>query len=231
MHSYIAIQTNYHTFEMALFINNKLHDIIQEDKRHTSKLLIPLLNTLLTKNNVTLSSLAFCAVNGGPGPFSTLRSIIASANGIHCATHIPLISIDALDALFIETYNQNYMHTIVLLNAFNNDVYYLIAHHDQIISKGYGKIDAFLDDIQQKVPTQSINFIGNGVVLHHNLIINALGNQAIITQPIIEFCSINTIAHLGLQAFHHNNYTNDYLMPLHLKKHAVEELGCTIFTQ
>lgn len=221
MHSYIAIQNTYHIFEMALFINNTLHDTIHEDKRHTSKLFIPLLNELLTRNKITLASLSFCAVNCGPGPFSTLRSIIASANGLHCATNIPLIGIDGLDATFLEFYNPNYQHTVVLLNAFNNEVYYLIADGKQIIRKGYKKIDLFLEHIKHTYPAP-VNFIGNGIALHQDLIKNVLGDNAVIADPLPEFCSLETIAQMGLHAFKTNNYTNDYLMPLHLKKHAVE---------
>jgi tRNA threonylcarbamoyladenosine biosynthesis protein TsaB len=221
MHSYIAIQNTYDTFAMALFINNKPVDQLSEDKRHTSKLLIPLLDQLLARNNIKFSDLSFCVVNCGPGPFSTLRSIIASVNGLHLATNIPLIGIDGLDATFLEFYNPNYNHTVVLLNAFNNEVYYLIADGEQIVSKGYKKIDTFLDDLKQKYPAP-INFIGNGVTLHHDLIIKTCGTNATIKQNNPPMCSLETIGRLGLEKFMHENKLDGYLMPLHLKKHAVE---------
>src|SRR6266404_76305 len=148
MPSYIAIQNTYEIFEMALFLNDVCVDHIQEDKRHTSKLFIPLLDQLLKKNNVYINDLDFCAVNCGPGPFSTLRSIIASVNGLHLAINIPLIGIDGLEATFLEFYDSNYANTVVLLNAFNNEVYYLIAHQDQVIAKGYKKIDDLLDHLR-----------------------------------------------------------------------------------
>lgn len=223
MHSYIAIQNTYDVFEVALFINNQLHDSLQEDKRHASKLLVPLLDQLLTRNNITLTSLDFCAVNCGPGPFSTLRSIIASANGLHYATTIPLIGIDGLDAMHQEFYDKKYPHTIILLNAFNNDVYYCIANDNNIIAKGYKKIDAFLEDIKQQIPSAPINFIGNGISLHHELIARSLGNQALFMEPMPQYCSIKIIGAMGLQAFQKNNYNTAPLMPLHLKKHPVEE--------
>jgi len=223
MQSYIATQNTYHVFEMALFLNNILHDKISEDKRHTSKMFIPMLNQLLQRNNVELISLSFCAVNCGPGPFSTLRSVIASVNGLHCATNIPLIGIDGLDAIFTEFYDNTYPYTVVLLNAFNNDVYYLIANHDRIIAKGYKKIDALLEDVNKQYPDQKINFFGNGVALYKHLIIESYGNNAIVADIIPEFCSIETVGRLGLNAFEKNQYGTDYLMPLHLKKHPVEE--------
>jgi len=233
MHSYIAIQNTYDIFEMALFINNELVDHVHEDKRHTSKMFIPLLDQLCTRNNINFSDVSFCAVNCGPGPFSTLRSIIASVNGLRAATNIPLIGIDGLDATFLEFYDNTYQNTVVLLNAFNNEVYYLIFTPSTLgfdgdpkkevrtAVKGYKKIDAFLEHIKHTY-SAPVNFVGNGVSLHQDLIKNLLGANAVLADPIPEFCSIKTIAYMGLQAFKANNYTNDYLIPLHLKKHAVE---------
>lgn len=231
MHSYIAIQNTYEVFEIALFINNKLVDKEREDKHNTSKLFIPLLDELLTKNSAKISDFDFCAVNCGPGPFSTLRSIIASVNGLHFATNIPLISIDGLEATFLEFYDDNYEHTIVLLNAFNNEVYYLIADGDQILSKGYQKIDLFLDHIKSAYPAP-VHFIGNGVSLHQSLITEKLGNNAIIAKTNSTMCSVEMIGKIGLEKWFLKQGTvglseealakSGPVMPLHLKKHAVE---------
>lgn len=219
MHSYIAIQNTYDVFEIALFINNELTDKKRENKYSASALFIPMLDELLKKNNVKMSDFDFCAVNCGPGPFSTLRSIIASVNGLHFATQIPLIGIDGLEATFLEFYDKNYENTIVLLNAFNNEVYYLLAHHDQILTKGYQKIDAFLNSVRNE---QLINFIGNGVTLHQPLIKEIFGDNAIIKDPNPSMCSIEMIGKIGLEKWLLKQPTPDYVMPLHLKKHAVE---------
>src|SRR5438046_7850367 len=125
MTKYLAIQHTYDTFEIALFINHKLVDKISDDKRHTSKLFIPHLQQLLSKNAISFAELSFCAVNCGPGPFSTLRSIIASVNGLYASTNIPLIGIDGLDATFLEFYDSAYENTAVLLNTFIHASYYI----------------------------------------------------------------------------------------------------------
>ena len=248
MHSYIAIQNTYEIFEIALFINNKLVDKQREDKHNTSKLFIPLLDELLTKNNAKISDFDFCAVNCGPGPFSTLRSIIASVNGLHFATNIPLISIDGLEATFLEFYDNNYENTVVLLNAFNNEVYYLIADGKQIVSKGYQKIDTFLNSVRNASTSSGrterktifysnsnpvrpepvegnerlIHFIGNGVTLHQPLIRETFGNNAVIKKPNPSMCSIEMIGKIGLEKWLLKQGATGYVMPLHLKKHAVE---------
>ena len=56
---HLAIQHTYDTFEIALFINHKLVDKISDDKRHTSKLFIPHLQQLLSKNAISFAELSF----------------------------------------------------------------------------------------------------------------------------------------------------------------------------
>ena len=199
--SYIAIQHTHEAFEMALFIDNKLIDKISDDKRYTSTLLIPLLQQLLNKNGITLAELSFCVINAGPGPFSTLRSIIASVNGLHCAINIPLISIDGLEATFLEFYDSAYENTIVLLNAFNNETYYLVAQNHIIVSTGYKNTDIFLQEINSQFLPNTLNIINH------------------------KMCSIETIAHLGYKKYITKKPSNTYLMPLHLKKHPVEKFS------
>jgi len=197
-YTYLAIQHTYETFEMALFIDNQYVDKISEDKRHTSKLFIPLLQQLLSKNAISFAELSFCAVNCGPGPFSTLRSILASVNGLHTATNIPLIDIDGLEATFLEFYDPTYENTIVLLNAFNNESYYLIATGDKVKSTGYKNTDLLMQEIEEQFPASTINIIDN------------------------KMCSIETIGRLGYEKFMAQGAGSGYLMPLHLKKHPVE---------
>jgi len=200
MLSYIAIQNTYDVFEIALFTNNTLVDQLREDKHNTSKLFIPLLEQLLSRNKITFAELSFCAVNCGPGPFSTLRSIIASVNGLHCATNIPLIGIDGLKATFLEFRDPAFENTVVLLNAFNNESYYLIAHHDKIISTGYKKTELLHKDLSEHYEPGTIGIIDNKI------------------------CSIEMIGKLGCEKFMAQEPSSGYLMPLHLKKHPVELL-------
>ncbi len=198
MHSYLAIQHTQDTFEIALCIDNNIMDTISDDKRHTSKLFIPHLEQLLSKNNITFAELSFCVVNCGPGPFSTLRSIIASVNGLHLATNMPLISIDGLEATFLEYYDPVYENTVVLLNAFNNESYYLTAHGNKIISTGYKNTDILKQEIVEQFAAPSLNIIDN------------------------KTCSVETIGRLGYEKYINKQPLDGYLLPLHLKKHPVE---------
>lgn len=232
MHSYIIINHTPETFEVALFINNKLHEQHHEDKRLASKCLIPLIDRMLTHNNMTLAHLAFLGINQGPGLFSTLRSIIATANGLHFSTNIPLIGIDALNATALEFYDSAYEYTITLLNAYNGEVYYTITHHKKIIAQGYDTIEHFLSTLIEKTPAsslaktlqnkqQAIRFIGNGTIVHQEAIKNHPDVHAFIPKTIPTLCSTAMIATRAEEAYMNGNYSS-YLFPLHLKKHPVE---------
>lgn len=222
MHSYIIIHHTQETFEMALFKNNILYTHQEYDKRLASKMLIPLLNEIITENNISISDLSFIGINQGPGMFSTLRSIIATVNGLHCAVQIPLIGIDALIATTVEYQDDEIPYTATLLNACNNEVYYAISHHKKILSSGYLPITQLLLKLEQELPQETIHCIGTGTILYRDLITNSTGIKPFIKDPVPPLCTISMIGRLAFEKYVQKEY-HSYLFPLYLKKHAVEQ--------
>jgi tRNA threonylcarbamoyl adenosine modification protein YeaZ len=241
MHSYLIIHHTSQNFQVALFNNDQRIDLIIDDKRLVSKLLISFIDTILARNNCKLTDLAFIGINQGPGLFSTLRSIIATVNGLHFATSISLVGVDALDAMLAEYNNHKNGATIVLLDAFNHEVYYAIQNKNDDIKKGYKNINAFLDQLYENYSNQPITFVGNGAQLYHDLIVQKF--DAPTSLKLRRACSkatedlrqgfdaqvvgqaeikIETIARQAYTKFLNKKNDNDYLLPLHLKKHPVE---------
>ncbi len=99
---HLIIQHTEQTVEIALFDNAQCRGSVAVEKSAASALLIPKIQELLTTNNLQLSDLDFIAANAGPGPFTTLRTILATVNGLGYAVSIPLIGIDGLDAMLDE---------------------------------------------------------------------------------------------------------------------------------
>jgi tRNA threonylcarbamoyl adenosine modification protein YeaZ len=233
MHPYIIINHTQHIIETALIIDNASLEYSTDDKRHASRTLVPHLDALLTKHTLNLTDLSFIGINQGPGLFSTLRSIISTVNGIHCATGIPLIGIDGLIATAQESYNTHYPLSVTLLNAFNNEVYYAISDNNNIIKTGYNAITTLLQELQDRYSDNVIAFNGNGTALYRALILEYMKNNAFIPDHITDNCSLSTIQALAAQLYKQNSTTH-YLFPLYLKKHPVEmrehTLG-TILTQ
>lgn len=224
MYSYIIIHHTHESVEVALFLDNTLHSSITHEKRLVSKMLISSLQSLLEDNALSLSQLSFIGINQGPGLFSTLRSIIATVNGLHFAAHIPLIGIDALEVTAHEYYNSSYQYTAVLLDAFNHEVYYAITHNNVVISIGYKNITKFLKQLTEYPTGKKIYFVGRGTELYKNVILDTCNDLAVIPEIIPNLCSLHAIADKALEKFQHNKKGPGYLDPLHLKKHPVELL-------
>ncbi len=153
MITFAALQNTYHAIEIALFKNACLIESVHISKTDASKDILLNLDMLLQRHQVTLADLEFLAVNQGPGPFTTLRVVIATANGISFASKIPMIGIDALAAFMDEYTNPAYPITVALLNAFNDDLYTAIQstpHTAPLISCNNSL--AFFKELSQKFP-------------------------------------------------------------------------------
>jgi len=124
MSYFLALQHTYQGIELGLFDDAQTIQITHDDKKKASKNIILLVNQLLKNKNISFDNLLFIAANQGPGPFTTLRVVIASVNGIGFATQKPLIGVDGLDALLQEHKNETYPVSVALLNAYSNDVYF-----------------------------------------------------------------------------------------------------------
>lgn len=213
---YLVMQNTYDAIEIALFVNDRIIDHAQENKINASKRAIPLINTLLEKNNYNFSQLSFIAINQGPAPFTTLRVIIATANGLSFATSLPLIGVDGLHALLSEYQDNNHPLTIALLDAFNNDVYVAISEKEAILYSDCEKIDVVLEKIDQNYKTHKLRFIGNAALLYADNIYEKFHNRAVIPQGVLT-CSIKEIGRIAYAKWQQHQDLSYQLFPLYLK--------------
>lgn len=218
---FISIQSTYHAVEVALFNDKRVIESRSISKIEASKLLILTIEELLAAHQQTIRSISFIATNQGPGPFTTLRVVIASVNGLSFATQIPLIGIDGLDAFVQEYHNKSYPITVIILNAFNFDVYFAIQNK-ATITKGYKNIDLLLPELQTQFPHETIRFLGNAVELYHHKIQEQFGSRAFIPDPVPHTCSVTQIGLMGLQYWNTQEGLTYQLLPLYLKQHAAE---------
>jgi tRNA threonylcarbamoyl adenosine modification protein YeaZ len=218
---FLAMQATYEYVEIGLFDQTDCIDVIQEDKMRASKNFVVLLESLLRRNQTTLESVGFIVVNQGPGLFSALRSVIASANGLSFAQKLPLVGVDGLKAFLDEHANQHYPITVALLNAFNHEVYYGIEFNNEIIAAGYNTISAVLEMLHLQYQGTTIRFIGNGAELYHANILAQFSDHAYISDQLPQMVSIRHVGIMGLQKSHKQEFT-DQLFPLYLKQHAAQ---------
>lgn len=170
--------------------------------------------SLLDSQNLGLQDLDFIAIDKGPGAFTSLRVALATVNGIAFAHRIPLVGVDSLDALSCDITAQisdhkipAYTYILVLLNAYNNDVYYALSRFNQtensydLLTKGCGKIDAVLAMISKEYAPQELIGTGNGCSQHLNLITSLLSQETHFYHHDQATPSVDSIGSLGLQQF------------------------------
>jgi len=215
---YLAIQHTYTSVQAGLYKNNYCLGTFSLHKHLASSLLVEKIKDLLIEHNTCLNQISFLAINQGPGPFTTLRVVIATANGLSFALGIPLIGIDGIKTLIREHTNKKYKTHIALLNAFNQDVYFAIKaikeSNDQI-ETGYEKIEALLEQIKTEQRALPLCFFGNGATMHHDLIKKHFPD-AFIDQDL-QHCSLNTLARQGLHNWQNKQPVSTQLQPLYLK--------------
>ncbi len=222
MTKFISIQNTYQTLELGLFDNTALVDIRFAKNKQASREFIPLLQDLFKHNNQSLQELSCMVVNQGPAPFSTLRVVIASVNGLNFSTNIPLIGIDGLDSFIIQYSDFLYPYKVVLLNAFNYDVYFALQQPGQPVIKGCKKIDQLLYELAKTIPRQTIRFLGNATELYKDRIRVQFNGRAYIPSPLPPFCSIEQVARMGLQKWKKQEGITSRLLPLYLKQYPLQ---------
>lgn len=219
---FLVFNTTYSTVEFGLFDGNVL--VCQKiiEKKYVNKCLLTMCGELLQSHNYTLKDIASLIAMTGPAPFTTLRVVLATVNGIHTASHIPLIGVDGLVALYAQVYDDQYPQTIILLDAFNDEFYYAMPDNKKNMIMGYATNIVLIERIIEHMPFGVIRIVGNGMIKMKFLLMAHLGARVYFAENTPDTCTLQKIADVGIAQYRVNEYIVGYnqLLPTHLK-HAV----------
>ena len=216
----LAIDTSSSVCSVAILEDDKLIDKNElDDGRTQSENLMPLLDELLKRNSIDIKEVELIACTVGPGSFTGIRIGVASIKPIAEVLNIKVASIMSLEALARNVENKE---TIVsLIDARNNQVYC------GIFDKEYNSKEEYIaDDINEVIKVlekyDNITFVGNGSILHQELLTQKLRN--------VEFSDNNkqsaeNVGKMGYKKYLENNLcTADTIMPVYLRKSQAERL-------
>ena len=212
---FLAMQHTYQGIELGLFKGNQLIQKTVDDKKKASKQIVALADSLLKANDLSFSDLSFFAANQGPGPFTTLRVVIATINGFAFATKKKIIGIDGIQALLEENKDSRFPVSAALLNAYSGDIYFGIQSQNNK-KKGYANSSILFAHIKKQFPNQKIRFIGQAVTMYEENIKQNFGHLAIIKKKI-EHCSVEQIGTMAYKKWIEKENLTDQLFPLYLK--------------
>jgi len=227
--TYICVQGSYQQLEVALFSQKQCLARSMQNVRGSSTF-IPLLDSLLKDHGLSLTDLSFIAVDCGPGAFTSLRVTITSINALAFGAGIPLIGINGLDALAQETVNmytqqihKTPSNVIALLNAYNNELYtglYGVETNTLItpvLPQQSIAIETVLEHVSTLFSDQDLLFVGNGFTLHEGLIRSSFKQRIIITDPLLQVCSVDQISVQALEKWKKREELSKKLIPIYLK--------------
>jgi len=216
----LAIDTSSSICSVAILEDDNLIDKneLNNGKTHSENLM-PLLDELLKRNSMDIKNIDLIACCVGPGSFTGIRIGVASIKPIAEVLNIKVASIMSLEALARNVYGKE---TIVsLIDARNNQVYC------GIFDKEYNQKEEYIaDDINEIIAVlkkyENIIFVGNGAVLHKELLMQSLEN--------IEFSENNdqsaeNVGKMGYKKYFENDLkTADTIVPVYLRKSQAERL-------
>jgi tRNA threonylcarbamoyl adenosine modification protein YeaZ len=211
----LILQSDYNQVTLGLSKNGKLQNTNIDSKHNASKNLISRMNELLEKSKINWKDISFIGINQGPAPFTTLRVIVTTANGLNFAHNIPLVGVDGITTFLKEQHAQTTVK-VVLLNAFAKDVYFGIETENGI-KTGWQNHELFLSSLKNQFPNIAITFIGNGTLLYKNRIKKIFEENAMFPDPMPEYTTLKAICTTACKQWDKKENVQQNLLPLYLK--------------
>lgn len=216
----LAIDTSSSISSTAILDDEVLIDKNELNNGRThSENLMPLIDELLKRNNITVKDINLLACSVGPGSFTGIRIGVASIKAIAEVLKIKVAGVTSLETL---AKNVKDADTIVsLIDARNNQVYCGIF--DRKCNK---KEEYIADDINEVIKNlkkyDKITFVGSGAVLHKDLLKEELEN--------VKFSDLNeqsaeNVGKIGYKKYLENDLCDaDSILPIYLRKSQAERL-------
>lgn len=202
------------------FINNR--------KTHSQNLM-PMVKEVLEEGGITPKDLDGIAVSMGPGSFTGLRIGMATAKTLGQVLNKPVIGVPTLDALANNLFGVSGI-ICPILDAKKNQVYsafYQMEEGKLGLQTEYMAIG--VEEVCAKIRTQvslnggKVTFLGDGVPVFKELILQELGDVAQFANDINSLPRGASIAQLG-HAYLAQGKTDSYisLQPLYIRQSEAE---------
>ena len=196
----LAVDTSTTSCSVAIVDKDTLLAEVTNVREQThSKHLMNMINTVIGLSGLALSDLDGFAVTKGPGTFTGLRIGISSVKGLAEASGKPIVGVSSLDALAMQV-SSSYC-ICPLLDARKGEVYFARYRFRE---------GSLIKDIEEQVfpPEKAVSdlneeciFVGNGVLLYQEMILNKLGESAHFAMSFQNTIRASTVAHLSMHRF------------------------------
>lgn len=185
-----------------------------------SETLMPQIKEALEKSEIELKDIDLIACCTGPGSFTGIRIGVASVKAIAEVNNLNVVEVTSLESLS-KNIKEVYNTKVALIDARNNQCYCGIFDNEIHLKEDY-----IADDIniilEKAGKYEDIIFVGNGAILHKDLILEKFPNAKFEENNIQTAFSCGLV---GLQKYKENKLENaDTILPNYLRKSQAERL-------
>jgi tRNA threonylcarbamoyladenosine biosynthesis protein TsaB len=179
------------------------------------------LQALLAAEQVALTAVDVFAVATGPGSFTGLRVGIATMQGLAFAMNRPLIGVSGLEALaLIARQDEPGTPAATWVDAWRGEIYAALFERGTEIDGAQVERPATV--LERLRPRGRTVFIGDGAATFHDLIREAMGDDAVFAQPAAPLLAgaVAQLAHASAVAG--DRPSADAIRPLYVRRTDAE---------
>ena len=200
-------------------------------KRNHAEIILPLVESILSKARITAADLSGIAVSIGPGSFTGLRIGLATVKGIAYDRRLPVVGISTLLANAARVTGFDGL-ICSLLDARKGEVYFAMFRRSseslsRLASEAVMSIAAAIDSIRENCDFcdgASLLFIGDGVKAHEKLLRNIFGTKACLSAGPNYLSVASQVAQLGRRQMLAESVDDlGTMVPVYLRRPTAED--------
>ncbi len=210
----LALDTSTEACSAALYVDGDIRQRFEITPKAHTKLLLPMIKSLLAEAELTLSQLDALAFGCGPGSFTGLRIATGVVQGLAFGADLPVVPVSTLAALA-----QNLLPELafVAMDARIGEIFWGVYQRN---AEGFVELvgkEAVLPVEQIQFPAQTATGIGSGWRVYQNELIARTQNLVThIESDVLPQSS--TIAELGVYGFKRGlAVAAEYAQPVYLR--------------
>lgn len=190
-----------------------------------SETIMPMLEHLKSLIGIELETLDAIAVTSGPGSFTGLRIGVTTAKALALALNVPIVGIPTLDAL---AHNMTLVDAMIcpIMDARRNQVYTAVYKWkgealERITDHLACDMDEHLDYL--KTLDEKVIFLGDGVDVHRERIVEKLGDKAIFAPLFLNLQRASVLGEAACKAYEKGEACDAAtFVPIYLRKSQAE---------
>ncbi len=215
----LAVDSSALTATVAVLKDGKIKGEISFTTSLThSETVMPMIDEVLRKTNLTINDIDLFACSEGPGSFTGLRIGIGTVKGLAYGLGKKVCGVSTLEAL---AYNMSYTDYLIapIMDARRGQVYNALYKYEG--EKLVTVTDPRALSIEElcSLISEKVIFVGDGVKVHKDKIVELLGDKALFAQP--QHC-LQRAASVAFAALNKESVLPEELSVVYLRKPQAE---------